>query len=71
MRIIMLETVNRADNVKTIAKRIVEFGQGYSIRELLDALALTSGSLIKAVYRGPGIEVATNRFIEALRRAMQ
>lgn len=60
---------NRVSNVKTIASKVAAFGEGFSIREFLDALALAAGSLIKAVYRGPGVEIATNRFIEALRRA--
>lgn len=60
---------NRVTNVRTIAARIAAFGQGYNVRELLDAVALVGGSLIKQCYRGPGIEIATNRFVEALRRA--
>jgi hypothetical protein len=57
---------SRADNVKTIAARIAKFGEGYSVRELLDALALSSGTLIKACYRDRGQEVATKGFIELL-----
>lgn len=60
---------NRVNNVKSIAKRVVVFGEGFSIREFLDALALASGSLIRVAYRGPGIEIATKRFIDALYRA--
>lgn len=60
---------NRVANVKIVARRIAAFGEGFSIREFLDALALAAGSLINAAHRGPGVEVATNRFIEALRRA--
>lgn len=69
---LLLDTANsRVNNVKSMAARIAAFGEGFSIREFLDALALASGSLIKAVHRGPGVEVAINRFIEVLRRTTQ
>jgi hypothetical protein len=60
---------NRVANVKTMATRVAKFGEGFSVREFLDSLALASGSLIRAVYRGPAIEVALDSFIEELRRA--
>lgn len=59
---------NRVTNVKTMASRIGQFGLGYSIREFLDALALSAGSLIRQAYRGPGVEIAVKRFVEALCR---
>jgi len=68
MSLLLDASNNRVANVKKMAARIAAFGEGFSIREFLDALALASGSLIKAVYRGPAVEVATNRFIDALRR---
>jgi hypothetical protein len=61
----------RADNVKTVAARVAAFGQGYSIREFLDALALAAGTLIRACYRGPGLEIATKSFIEVLIKTVQ
>lgn len=61
----------RIANVKTVAARVAAFGNGYSIREFLDALALAAGSLIRACYRGPAVEVAVISFIAALRRATQ
>lgn len=68
MSLLLDSNNNRVANVKNMAARVAKFGEGFSIREFLDALALTAGSLIKAVYRGPGVEAATNRFIDALRR---
>lgn len=62
---------NRVANVRALAARVVKLAEGLSVRELLDALALAAGSLIRAVYRGPGIEIATKSFIEALIRAVQ
>lgn len=61
----------RADNVKTVAARLAQFGVGYSVREFLDALALAAGTLIRACYRGPGVEIATKSFIDALIRTVQ
>jgi hypothetical protein len=60
---------NRVANVRTIAARLAKFGEGYSIREFLDALALCAGSLIRVAYRGNGVGVAVNRFVEELCRA--
>ena len=61
---------DRVANVKTIAARIAKQGEGLSIREFLDACALASGALIKAIYRGRGIDVAVDKHCEALRRAV-
>lgn len=61
---------NRVANVKAIATRVAQLGAGFSIREFLDALALAAGSIIRAVYRGPGVGVATEDFITALRNAV-
>lgn len=61
---------NRVANVKTMAARIAAFGEGYSVREFMDALALASGSMITAAYRGPGREVALSRFLDELQRAV-
>ena len=61
----------RVANVKSIAARIAGLGEGLSIREFLDACALASGTMIKAVYRGPGVGVATDRYVDALRRAVK
>lgn len=66
-----VERTDRVASVKTIAARVAQFGFGISIREFLDALALASGSLIKAAYRGPGQEVAVKRFFEAMIRSIQ
>jgi hypothetical protein len=62
---------NRVTNVRTLASRIASFGSGFSVREFLDALALAAGKLIKAAYRGPGLEIATRRFVETLVHAVQ
>lgn len=59
----------RVDNVKRMASNLAKFGEGFSVREFLDALALASGSLIKVVYRKSGQEVAIASFVEELRRA--
>jgi hypothetical protein len=61
---------DRAANVKTIAGRIAATATGLSIREFLDASALAAGTLMRAIYRGPGLQVAVNRYTEALRRAV-
>jgi hypothetical protein len=60
----------RVDNVKTIAQRIAKQGEGLSIREFLDASALAAGSLIRILYRGPGVRVAVERYMDALYRAV-
>lgn len=62
---------NRVANVRTIASRVAAFGAGYSVREFLDALALAAGKLIKACYRGPGVEIAVRHFVETLVIAVQ
>lgn len=61
---------NRVHNVKTMAANIAKFGEGKSVREFLDALALASGSMICAAYKGPGVEQATSNYLDALRRAL-
>jgi hypothetical protein len=61
---------DRAANVKSIAGRIAATATGLSIREFLDASALAAGTLMKAIYRGPGLQIAVNRYTEALRRAV-
>jgi hypothetical protein len=61
---------SRVANVKDMATRVAKLGQGLSIREFLDALALAAGSIIRAVYRGPGVTVATESFITAFRKAV-
>lgn len=61
---------DRTANVKTIAGRIAATATGLSIREFLDASALAAGTLMRAIYRGPGLQVAVNRYTEALRRAV-
>ena len=55
---------NRVSNVKTIAYRICQFAEGHPTVELLDALALAGGTLIKAFYIGPGVDEAMKRFAE-------
>lgn len=65
------QSASRVSNVKTIAGRIAATAQGLSIREFLDASALAAGTLIRAIYRGPGVEIAINRYTEALRRAVK
>lgn len=65
------ERTDRVANVKTIAQRIAKFAEGYSVREFMDASALATGTLIKAIYRGAGVDVAVERYIEALRRAVK
>lgn len=67
----MIIAEDRVANVKTIAARVAKQGEGLSIREFLDGCALASGTLIKAIYRGPGVAVAVERYCEALRRAVQ
>jgi hypothetical protein len=62
---------DRVANVKSIAARIAATAQGLSVREFLDASALAAGKLIRALYRGPGVEIAINRYSEALRRAVK
>lgn len=64
------QATTRVDNVKTIAARIAKTAEGLSVREFLDACALAAGSMIKAVHRGPGVQVAVGRHIEALHRAV-
>ncbi|WP_407146261.1 hypothetical protein [Bradyrhizobium sp. ORS 86] len=61
----------RVANVKSIAGRIAKTAEGLSVREFLDGAALSAGTLIKAFYHGPGRSIAVDRFIEALRRAVQ
>lgn len=61
---------DRAANVKSIAGRIAATATGLSIREFLDGSALAAGTLMKAIYRGPGLQIAVNRYTEALRRAV-
>ena len=61
----------RVANVKSIAARIAKQGEGLSIREYLDASALAAGTMMRILYRGPGLEVAINRYYEALLRAVQ
>lgn len=67
----MLLADDRVANVKTMAARIAAYGADHSIREFLDASALAAGSLIRSIYRGPGIEIAMERYIDALRRAVR
>ena len=62
---------DRVANVKTIAARIAKNGEGSSIREFLDASALAAGAMLRACYRGPGLEVAVRRYCDALMRAVQ
>lgn len=62
---------DRVANVRTIAARIATTAQGLSVREFLDASALAAGKLIKALYRGPGVEIAIKRYSEALQRAVK
>lgn len=61
---------NRVVNVRTIAARVAKFGEGISVREFLDALAITAGTLIRACHRGPGVEIATKRFIDVVIRTV-
>jgi hypothetical protein len=61
---------DRAANVKTIAARIAAQAEGLSVREFLDACALASATLIRAIYRGPGVAIATERYNEAFHRAL-
>lgn len=67
----MITTEDRVANVKTAAVRIARYGEGLSVREFLDACALASGALIRAVYRGRGVNVAVERYCDALRRAVR
>lgn len=64
------QSSTRVSNVKSIAGRIAKTAEGLSVREFLDASALAAGTMIKAIYRGPGLQVATERYIEALRRVV-
>lgn len=59
----------RIANVKTLAQRLASYGEGFSIREYLDALALASGSLINAAYRESGKDTAVKLFEDELHRA--
>lgn len=61
---------NRVVNVRTIAARVARFGEGISVREFLDALAITAGTLIRVCHRGPGVETATKRFIDVVIRTV-
>jgi len=62
---------NRVANVKTMAARIAAFGEGHSVREFMDALALASGSMLLAAYHpGRGREVALSRFLDELQRTV-
>lgn len=61
---------DRAANVKAIAARIAKQAEGLSVREFLDASALAAGTLIGAIYKGPGVAIATQRYTEAFRRAV-
>jgi hypothetical protein len=61
---------DRVANVKSIAGRIAATATGLSIREFLDASALAAGTLMRTLYRGPGLQIAVNRYTEALRRAV-
>lgn len=61
---------DRAANVKSIAGRIAATAAGLSVREFLDASALAAGTLMRAIYRGPGLQIAVNRYTDALRRAV-
>lgn len=66
----MLTVDDRVSNVKAIASRIAKCGEGLSIREFLDASALAAGTIIRAIYRGPGVAVAVDRYCDVLRRAV-
>jgi hypothetical protein len=61
----------RVDNTKTLAARIAALAVGYSIREFLDALALTSGALIRNCFRGHGVDIATSNYLDALKRSLE
>ena len=60
----------RVDNVKALAARIAKLAEGMSVREFLDACALAAGTLVRGVYRGPGITIAGQRFADAFTRAI-
>ena len=62
--------VDRVANVKTIAARLASQGEGLSVREFLDASALAAGVMIRILYRGPGVQVAVERYVDALGRAV-
>jgi hypothetical protein len=61
---------DRVANVKQIAARIAGLAEGLSVREFLDASALAAGAMIRSIYRGPGVEIATDRYRDALQRAI-
>ena len=67
----MIIANERVASVKSLATRIAKQGEGLSIREFLDGCALASGTLIKAIYRGPGVNVAIEKYCEILRRSAQ
>ena len=62
---------NRVSNVRTIASRIAALGQGYQVREFMDALALASGAMLRSAYKGRGVEVATSNYLDALKRSLE
>jgi hypothetical protein len=62
---------NRVSNVKSLAVRIAKLGEGSSVREFLDALALASGSMLRAAYKGRGVEIATSNYLDALKRSLE
>lgn len=66
----MITAEDRVANVKTIAARIAKQGEGQSVREFLDGCALASGAMIRALYRGPGVDIAVERYRDALLRAI-
>jgi hypothetical protein len=63
---------NRVANVKTLAARLAKLGEGETVREFLDALALASGSMLKAAYPvSRGRDVAVSNYLAALQRSLE
>jgi hypothetical protein len=67
----MVDRPDRVANVRGIAARIAKTAEGLSIREFLDASALAAGKLMVAMYKGPGLQAAVDRYTEALRRSLK
>ena len=61
----------RVEKVKALAARIAMLAQGMEVREFLDASALAGGALIRNIYRGPGVNIALQRYQDALARAVR
>jgi hypothetical protein len=63
---------NRVANVKKLAARLAKLGEGETVREFVDALALASGSMLRAAYPvGRGRDVAISNYLDALKRSLE